>query len=490
MYFSFAFFSTLVLPIFAIPSHQIDVTKYAGETNGGYIVMFKSNNATHSFANKNKMVTYCYEIISACAGKFTNQCIQELQANPDVEGIYEDGLGGVNAASEGPEAIHGLIVNISTIRTNATWGLARLSSKAKLEYTNVTATNFTFHYDSKAGQGSDIYVLDSGVYLDHTDFDGRARWGATVVGKPGVDDNGHGTFCAGAAAGTTYGVAKKANIIAVKVLDSAGRSSTSNAIAGLDYVYKSAQASGRPSVISCSLTWNAHQLLDDVIEKVAAGNFGKNASLYSPGRTPSAITIAASNIVDQQIAMSDYGVAVFMFAPGRNIISTYIGNKDMSQKLPRQLQLNQEHLQYKLVINVQSAAYVAGIVATFQEYGKMSINQMKYNLDDVSLKNILAEGTKDEVNENGVKLVAYKNKYYTHDSDSEVLFALAEESLETMCVVDLVINNNVPGHGSTKEVCMCKIKVLVSKETLEQPVLKALDKDCLVTWVGANGHNA
>ncbi|KAG6860401.1 hypothetical protein C0995_011607 [Termitomyces sp. Mi166 len=363
----------------------VDVTKYSGETNGGYIVMFKSNNATHSFANGNNMVTYCYEIINACAGEFTDNCIQELQANSDVEGIYEDGIGGINAASEWAQAI----------QTNATWGLARLSSKTQLKYTNVTATDFTFYYDPEAGQSSDIYVIDTGVYLNHTDFGGRARWGATFAGKPNVDENGHGTFCAGLAAGATYGVAKKANIIAVKVMNGTG-------IRGLDYVHQTAQISGRSSVVSFSLTWEALQPLDDAVDKLAhyeipvvvsAGNNATNASLFSPGRASSAITIAASNILDQQIVASNSGEAIFMFAPGSNIISAYIGNKDATAIHSG---------------TSASAAYVAGIVASFQIHGKMSVNWMKFDLDVASLKGILKDNkasmTPNRLAQNGYAL--------------------------------------------------------------------------------------
>lgn len=54
--------------------------------------------------------------------------------------------------------------------------------------------------------------------MNHTDFNGRAVWGGNFVpGSPDVDENGHGTILAGIAAGTEYGVAKEANIIAVKV---------------------------------------------------------------------------------------------------------------------------------------------------------------------------------------------------------------------------------------------------------------------------------
>jgi hypothetical protein len=58
----------------------------------------------------------------------------------------------------------------------------------------------------------------SGVDVNHIDFEGRAFWGGNFVpGSPDTDENGHGTIIAGIAAGTSYGVAKKANIISVKV---------------------------------------------------------------------------------------------------------------------------------------------------------------------------------------------------------------------------------------------------------------------------------
>ncbi|KAG6859701.1 hypothetical protein C0995_005349, partial [Termitomyces sp. Mi166 len=199
-----------------------------------------------------------------------------------------------------------------------------------------------------------------------TDFGGRARWGVTYKGKDKVDEYGHGTFCAGLAAGATYGVAKKANIIAVKVMNDTG-------LAGLNYVYKTAPSSGHPSVVSFSLTWKAYKPLDDAVNKladygipvvVAAGNDAKDASLYSPARAQNAITIAASDILDRQTAYSNFGLSVFMFAPGSDIVSTSIEN---------------EH----------SAAYVAGIVASFQRHGKLSIDEMKFVLHNASLINVV-----------------------------------------------------------------------------------------------------
>ncbi|KAG6861521.1 hypothetical protein C0995_015631 [Termitomyces sp. Mi166 len=414
MYFSSAFFAStvLLLPTFVTPSCLVNVTKYAGETNGQYVVTFKFSNATLSFANGNNKV-HCYKIINGCAGKFTDKEIQELQANPDVEGIYEDGLG--KAAFEANEYEDGLREaafkanqfvlfswsmladnKLINVRYNATWGLARLSSKDKLKYKNVTATDFPFHYFDDAGEGIDIYIVDSGVYLDHTDFGGRAKWGATFVGKPGIDGYGHGTC--GLAAGATYGVAKKANIIAVKVMDEKG-------VDGLDYIYKSAKASGHPSVVCVSLVVDPFQPLDDAVVKLtnddillvaAAGNQGKDANLYSPGRCPQSITIAATNIEDGQRASSNHGLAVFMFAPGEDIISTSIEDK---------------HATSIGSGTSASAAYVAGIVATIQKivtYDPVTVSGMKYILHSLSLKNKVQPISKGKLTPNRLAQNGFK----------------------------------------------------------------------------------
>ncbi len=70
-------------------------------------------------------------------------------------------------------------------------------------------------------------MLDSGVFVKHPDFEERARWGHSFVERGKKDDsNGHGTHVAGIIGSKTYGVAKKANIIAVRVLGKKGKGST------------------------------------------------------------------------------------------------------------------------------------------------------------------------------------------------------------------------------------------------------------------------
>ncbi|ELT99088.1 hypothetical protein CAPTEDRAFT_217313 [Capitella teleta] len=106
------------------------------------------------------------------------------------------------------------------------WGLSRTSSRPLPEFTGATY-DWT---DEDDGSGVNAYVIDTGIYLGHQDYAGRVSHGFTAPGiSEGDDDlNGHGTHCAGTVGGTTYGVAKGVNLIAVKVLNRAGSGSTTD----------------------------------------------------------------------------------------------------------------------------------------------------------------------------------------------------------------------------------------------------------------------
>lgn len=82
------------------------------------------------------------------------------------------------------------------------------------------------------------YVIDTGVRISHQDFGGRAARGFDAVDNDDSadDGNGHGTHVAGTIAGTAHGVAKKAKVVAVRVLDDKGSGTTEQVVAGIDWV--------------------------------------------------------------------------------------------------------------------------------------------------------------------------------------------------------------------------------------------------------------
>lgn len=63
-----------------------------------------------------------------------------------------------------------------------------------------------------------------------------------------------------------------------------------------------------------------------VDHQVAAGNSNDDALWYSPARSPSAITVGATTILDARASFSNYGALVDIYAPGQNVISSWIGS--------------------------------------------------------------------------------------------------------------------------------------------------------------------
>jgi len=76
--------------------------------------------------------------------------------------------------------------------------------------------------------------------------------------------------------------------------------------------------------------------LDDAVNKavesgmhfaVAAGNDNRDACSYSPAAAEKAITVGASTLGDERAYFSNFGECVDVFAPGLNILSTWIGTE-------------------------------------------------------------------------------------------------------------------------------------------------------------------
>ncbi len=207
-----------------------------------------------------------------------------------------------------------------TTQSNAPWGLDRI------DQTSLPLSG-TYTYPDSAGSGVTAYVIDTGVRITHSQISGRASYGYDAVDgdTTASDGNGHGTHVATMIAGSTYGVAKKAKIVAVRVLDNNGSGTTAGVIAGIDWVTRNHSG---PSVANLSLGGGASSTLDTAVRNsiasgvtyaVAAGNSSANASSYSPARVTEAITVGATTRTDARASYSNYGSVLDIFAPGSSI---------------------------------------------------------------------------------------------------------------------------------------------------------------------------
>ncbi|TJY62895.1 S8 family peptidase [Sinimarinibacterium sp. CAU 1509] len=260
-------------------------------------------------------------------------------------------------------------------QTGATWGLDRVDQRA-------LPLNGSYSYPTNAGQGVNVYVVDTGLNASHTEFAGRIGNGRNFapnddgtlgqaltdfglnpaqLGVPlnvgaldlgsglfegptdpndTTDCNGHGTHVSGTTAGTTYGVAKKAKIHSVRVLGCSGSGSNAGVIAGVDWVAANAQL---PAVANMSLGGGDSAALDMAVQNaidagvtfvVAAGNSNADACSGSPNKLPAAITVGAATKADSRdTGYSNYGSCVDLFAPGTDITSSWIGSSSATNTI-------------------------------------------------------------------------------------------------------------------------------------------------------------
>ncbi|MGW2560425.1 S8 family peptidase [Streptomyces sp. NPDC001514] len=282
-----------------------------GAVAGSYIVLLDEK------ANKKELAkeyggtlqrTYNSAINGFSASGLSETEAKRLAADPAVAKVVQNKKFTINATQDNPPS----------------WGLDRIDQAD-------TAGDSKYTYPDSAGEGVTAYVIDTGVRISHKDFEGRATHGFDAVDNDDSadDGNGHGTHVAGTIAGSAHGVAKKAKIVAVRVLDDSGSGTTEQVVAGIDWVTKNHQG---PSVANMSLGGSADPALDEAVRKaiaagvtfgVAAGNESSDASQGSPARVEEAITVASSTKDDKQSDFSNFGKVVDIYAPGSDITSDW-----------------------------------------------------------------------------------------------------------------------------------------------------------------------
>merc|ERR1712129_480129 len=190
----------------------------------------------------------------------------------------------------------------------------------------------------RSGAKATIFVLDTGVRVTHNDFSGRAAPALDMtIGAPkecgsdlscAGDKQGHGTHCAGTAAGVAYGVAPGAAVKSVKVLSDQGSGSWSWSYFALDWL---ANSPTRPAIASMSLGGQGTQqamadavsaaVNSGVVVVVAGGNSNSDSCRFSPAFVPSAITVGSTTSLDARASFSNYGSCTNIWAPGSDVVS-------------------------------------------------------------------------------------------------------------------------------------------------------------------------
>jgi subtilisin family serine protease len=235
---------------------------------------------------------------------------RRLAADPAVKYVQRNGIYTITGTQANPPS----------------WGLDRIDQR------NLPLNN-SYTYPNTASNVH-AYIIDTGIRRTHTDLGGRATTGVDEVTSGGTADdcNGHGTHVSGTVGGSSYGVAKGVQLVAVRVLDCNGSGTTAQVAAGIDWVTANAV---KPAVANMSLGGGVDTTLDNAVTNsinsgvtygIAAGNSNADACTSSPARVPAAITVGATDSSDNRASFSNFGTCLDIFAPGVNITSAWNTN--------------------------------------------------------------------------------------------------------------------------------------------------------------------
>ncbi len=294
----------------ATPQRYVVVLKQGGSgariTGEQPITSFAGSFTTSNLRTFPRLGMFAAEMDAATAAA--------IAGDPQVAYVQQDGTKSITPLA-GTEAVE-------------SWGLDRIDQRQRpLD---------GLYQPGATGSGVHVYVIDTGMDVDHDEFAGRV--GEGYSSQPGGfgDDHGHGTHVAGTVGGTRYGVAKQVVLHPVRVLRN-GTGRDSDVIEGIDWVTSHALANGWPAVANMSLGGEVSPALDEalcrslasgVAHAVASGNDDGDACDGSPARVLQAVGTAATSKSDRRASFSNRGACVDVFAPGVDIRSARRGGGD------------------------------------------------------------------------------------------------------------------------------------------------------------------
>lgn len=262
------------------------------------------------------------------------------------------------------------------LQENPVWNLDRVDQKMK-------HLDNRYFYHSSQGSNVNVFVVDTGIDVNHYGFTKPPKWGFNGADDVDTDCNGHGTHVAGTIAAKNYGIAKNANLIAVKVLNCKGGGTFSGILKGFEYSARVHRSSTTPSVVNMSLGGSRSSTLNRASAKlvsfgmhviVAAGNSNQDACNFSPASESSVITVGATTQQDTLASFSNWGTCVNILAPGTNIKSLLPNDKTGS-----------------LQGTSMSSPHVAGVAALLlSENPNLSPKELYHSFENTCTKNTIS----------------------------------------------------------------------------------------------------
>ncbi|KAL5493199.1 hypothetical protein EMCRGX_G014343 [Ephydatia muelleri] len=293
-------------------------------TTGNYVVVLRKNTTTETlyhllskaskYTDDAKIHRYAETVAKAFTLKLSPYSLEVLRRWPEVDYIEEEHVAYGTQSGQIP------------------WHLDRIDQRSR--------TPNYFYQPIASGAGVDVYIVDTGINYYHEELENRAIYaGYDAVDvylnlsrsdqRRGLDCQGHGTHVSSLCGGKTYGSAKGATLLSLRVLDCAGSAPWSVVLDALDYVARTAPQRGRKAIVSMSLGGGYFQSINDAVRNlyslgipviVSAGNDRADACTQSPASSPYAITVGGTRNGDGVYVYTNYGSCVTILSPGQSVL--------------------------------------------------------------------------------------------------------------------------------------------------------------------------